>query len=507
MPAGPSIWQGRLGRDLPWLAAIAAPAVVYVAFVAHFAVNALFWDDWTVVPLANAAVHGHLTIGQLWQQHNENRLLLPYLVLSAFGRFDHLNLRAVMFVDALVYACTWLAFVHLYRRYAGRRLGIVPALLVGFVWFGFQDWENALWGFQLAWFLIVGLLMLMLLALSVRRLGPHHVALAGACAFAASVSSLQGLLLWPIGLLCLGWRIGRGTRLASYSGAWVAAAVVSIAVYFDGFNFQLSGAGSGAVSYGFHHLSQAVRYTLVEIGSAAAPEHLGLGVMQALGALVMVAAAASGVACLVRTRRPARAVPLPAALIAYGLCFDAMTAIGRVRLGIGEATSSRYTMANILVLVGIAAEVLAFFAAGRFADACLPGRGVLARHSALVAAPAAILMGLLALQAASADSSAWSAAASVRTERELDARVTVNLRQPLLAAQSSLVNDYVYPSSDWWFLETLTEARVDGFAELWPPVASGYQRLGFPQARTVASHPRPSTRMAALDRIGWARLG
>ncbi|MGH9919994.1 MAG: hypothetical protein ACRD6W_14155, partial [Nitrososphaerales archaeon] len=52
------------------VAVIVGLVALYLVFVLRYSVNSLFWDDWSVVPLINAAQHGHLTFSMLWRQHN-----------------------------------------------------------------------------------------------------------------------------------------------------------------------------------------------------------------------------------------------------------------------------------------------------------------------------------------------------------------------------------------------------------------------------------------------------
>jgi hypothetical protein len=71
--------------NLPLLAAACVGPVFYLLFVANYGVNALFSDDWTRMMVLDAARHANLTLGILWTQDNENRLLIPNLVWAFFG--------------------------------------------------------------------------------------------------------------------------------------------------------------------------------------------------------------------------------------------------------------------------------------------------------------------------------------------------------------------------------------------------------------------------------------
>jgi len=132
-------------------------------------VNYLFQNDWSLIPLINAKLHGALTLTMLWTQRGANRMLIPNLLFVVFGRFDHFNTRAIMVLSAVLYALSFWLYLMIHRASTGRHLGPVAILLTGGVWFSFEDCGSALWGFQLAWFLIIFFLMTLLFLFSRRR--------------------------------------------------------------------------------------------------------------------------------------------------------------------------------------------------------------------------------------------------------------------------------------------------------------------------------------------------
>jgi len=56
-------------------AALAVP-VIYLLYVATYAVDVPQLDEWGRIPLLNASLHGHLTLGALWAQYNESRMFV-----------------------------------------------------------------------------------------------------------------------------------------------------------------------------------------------------------------------------------------------------------------------------------------------------------------------------------------------------------------------------------------------------------------------------------------------
>src|ERR1700729_4340171 len=84
-----------------WVVAAASlPAILYVLYVYRYSVNVPFIDDWQLMPIVSAALHGHLDLQALWKQYVESREVTGRLVFMGFGLVDHLNERAVMLFSA-----------------------------------------------------------------------------------------------------------------------------------------------------------------------------------------------------------------------------------------------------------------------------------------------------------------------------------------------------------------------------------------------------------------------
>ena len=171
-----------------------------------------------------------------------------------------------MLFSASLFTASYVFLLMMYRRTAGGWLGPIEVIVVGLIWFSLADWENALWGFQMAWYLTLFFVMAMLLVLSGRRVTPLGLTAAVVLAAAASLCTVQGLLAWPLGLLCLFWRLeGRG-RWLSYGGPWATAGVATAAIYFWHYNFHAPSGGAGAGSAIFQPAT-LVEYLLAEMGN------------------------------------------------------------------------------------------------------------------------------------------------------------------------------------------------------------------------------------------------
>ena len=159
---------GAVGRRWALIAALAIPPILYLLFVTHYRVNIPLVDDWNVVPLIHVAEHGQLTLHILWAQHNENRMFFPNLIYVEIGVITHDDLRALILLSAVLFIATYGVFLVLTRHYVTRSLTAIPVLVVGVIWFSLADRQNALWGFQFAWYLILACLFASLYLLEVK---------------------------------------------------------------------------------------------------------------------------------------------------------------------------------------------------------------------------------------------------------------------------------------------------------------------------------------------------
>ena len=450
------------------LSALVVP-VLYFLVIGRYGVNAIYWDQWNNVPMLHAALHGDLTWTVLWRQHNENRMLFPNLVFIGFARLDHFDTKSIMYLSAVVFSIAFFSFLALYRIYARRWLGPVFTLLFGAVWFSLADWQNALWGFQFAWYLIVLCAMFMLLCLSLKRVTALAFLAAISLAVVASYSSLQGLILWPMGLLVLIWRRRDRPKAFRLSAAWVVCGLVASALYFRG--YSSTNTGGGSVGFAIHHPVGTVKYFLAAVGNVV-PGDVGLGPRELLGLVI------SAVAVFVFYRSCGetpedRGTPLPASLILFAFLFDLSIAFGRVSFGVGQALSPRYTMANLLLLVGIAA----YFVSLGLSPENLHTANSSANRTRL---GVTIVLALIMLaQIGVSTKNGLESARNQKAAMTMTDRVTVNLQEMPVRQRFRYVKVYVFPSLP--AVESfIKEAREDQLSVFAPGVVKTYEKAGPP---------------------------
>ncbi len=323
---------------------IAAPIGAYFWFIHQYAFNAVYSDQWTNIELLGYLHSGTLTLGDLWMSHNDHRMLVPNLIVLLLGETTHFDIIAEDYLSGLILAATVGILILAHRR----RSPAIPWIYyspVALVLFSLVQWDNTLWGFQIAWYIITLALAGTIFLLD--RPVLTGAALAGAVAVAAvgSFSSLQGLLIWPVGLVLLLQR----RRSRNSVIIWVVAALIVAAVYV----YHLAPAHYSNHSFVFTHPLSSLEFFVVMIGSV-----IGWGSIHAVKfpeALILLGAVILAVALWVLVRYGLRrdersGAPIGVAVTTFGILFAVLIAEGRSWGGL--FVPSRYTAPGLLILVG-----------------------------------------------------------------------------------------------------------------------------------------------------------
>ena len=347
------------------------PALAYCVFVQHYSINVLVADQWINIPLVAKAFSGHLAVTDLWAQHNENRMLFPNLVVLALAYSTHLDVRIETFASVLLLfgSVVLIIWTHKRRSPATPLLWYCPVAILMVTW---AQYENALWGFQIAWYIVLICLMGTLAVLNRRQVTAAGLIVAAGLAVIGSYSSLQGLLIWVAGFVLLMYH-GRGWRLCT---AWIVTGAATTALYF----FHLDSTPLGYYRIDpFAHPIVIVKLFFFSLGNVAGKPLPGAPLAVPAHGQVLLGSASPwiiafgvvifvcGVLAIVNTTFGGNrhgSGPLGVALILFSFAFAGLTTIGRGLYGYSAVSASRYTTYDLLALVGAYLVVISRPSAG-----------------------------------------------------------------------------------------------------------------------------------------------
>ena len=469
-------WLASHNSPLTAIAACAAP-VGYVAFVHHYAVDALFGDEWNMVPFVSQSLRHGASIGTIWSQYGEPRIPLVRLDLLAFADVAHLDTRWAVLWNAILWVAAYAIVLRLFREFLGERLTPLPVLGVGLAWFSLADVQNALWAFQFGWFLVVLTFVAMLYALLIPT--THRLTWFAVALFASAVGSLswiQGFVVWPIGLACLIWWRPERRRAVREIVVWLGIAATTAGIYLVGYRF---GQSSCNAYFGctpedpLTHPMRAGEFLVVLIGNVI-PGGYTQGTPQSyvrfgvVGGVLLVAAIGV-LAHAWRDRKSSGPAPVPALLIAFALLFDFTIMWGRLGGGLAYAVGgNRYVMPNLVLLTGFVMFAWAH-RPWRLADGRRPPRNVLRTWAVFMA----IVIALVA-QVTVASRFGFAGAGATREFNISSARVAVNLdRIPVAERPCMTITFLVAPN----IVPIAAEAQLGEFG---PSAYRGFRLAGPP---------------------------
>ena len=319
---------------------LALPIGAYFWFIHRYAVNVVYWDQWSDLNLLSHWYAGSFSLSDLWAAHGDHRIFFPNLIVIALAQFTHFNVVFEEYLSsAMLVAATILIIVtHQRRSPSTPWLYYSP---IAFLLFSFVQFQSTLWGFQIAWYLVTLTLALVLFLLDRPTLTRLAFVGAIAAAFIGSYSSLQGLLIWPVGLLLLYVR----RRSSGLLIVWVVLGVVTAAAYF----YHLDSNDHSNQTYVFSHPLEGLKFFSFLIGSVVGVQFTKNQWPVILFGVAIFAVAAWVLATYLR-RDEMSSGPVGVTLACYGILFAAVVTVGRASFAVWAP--SRYSTCGLMILAG-----------------------------------------------------------------------------------------------------------------------------------------------------------
>jgi hypothetical protein len=348
-------------KILPWILVL-APALQAFFYVHYYGVSLVWLDQWDgMAPLFEKWHMGTLGFIDFWAQHNEHRCVIPRIIMFALGLLTRWNTIAEMYVIQLLLATVLFAFLYVFLRESTDKIRFWPVVPLSFLVFSLRQNENMLWGWQIGFVAAVAGAVLSLTCLHLlKNPGWWSFKYIAALLFAtaATFSSAQGLLIWPVGLLIL-VPLARTQKNMPVIGWTVMGAIAWFAYFLD------------YVKPSAHpDLTFSVKYFLAIVGGALFPT---IGPSIAAGVIIIFLSLLAVV--LVLREKAWMQHSFWLAIIAFGLLIQLQITLARSGFGINQALSSRYATCSLLIVIGTY-SILSNLSSRRSGNLVLTLRGI-----------------------------------------------------------------------------------------------------------------------------------
>jgi len=322
------------------------PGLATVWFIHRYAVNIIYADQWYDIRIIHRFHEGTLGIGDLWAQHGENRILIPNLLVLVLASTVHFNIVIEDYLSGVFLAISTGLIVSAHKRRSPSISWLYYFPLV-IVLLSLNQGGMTLFGFAMSWYLVILGLSAAIFLLD--RPDLSWIGLAGAvlAAVVGSYSSLEGLLIWPVGLLLIYHRM-RSRRIWII---WLSSATIVTALYWYNLNVAKAAIDRG---YVLAHPISAVRFFFFAIGNVAGVE---LPVDPSsweyafllLGVVIFVIALWVLIKGMPR-RGESTGSSIGVALVLFGVLYT--VALTGARAGFGLPVLPRYAIFDLLILAG-----------------------------------------------------------------------------------------------------------------------------------------------------------
>lgn len=341
---------------IPALILIASPGIALGILLYLYGVDVPFWDQWSILGLAEAFRLHILTFGELFAQYNEHRLFFPRVLLLGIDALAHGNVKYEL---AALWLLAAVVLVNVYRLARLTLQGTAVRFLTGtflasLLIFSPIQYQNWLWGMQVDMLLPMACLSTALVVLY-SNLGPWvKLAIAGALATVAGYSYLNGLSCWVLLIPAMLQQFKNKPTKVRAASIWIALAVVNLVAYFHDYRFL------GSRPEFSDLLAHSELVIISFLGFLGAPLSFGTGINEErlahfIGAVIVLLAALVGLKFIGSRRRPGmiwRCLPW-LTIGAYALATALIVTLGRATSSPQRLLESRYTSFSVYLFVAL----------------------------------------------------------------------------------------------------------------------------------------------------------
>ncbi len=333
------------------LIAYLLPVILLLWFVANFSVNVPFWDDWSLVNFFDKVASGSANFTDFFAQHNEHRMFFPKIIFLIIAFPSRWDIRLEMYFSIFL---AIVSFCAMYKIAASQNqdttsfhlFNIAICILI----FSLVQYENWLWGFQVAWFLIntCVTLAVFFFVVPTKLLPSQRLSLSAICCFIASFSSAHGLLSWIALIPTVASVQGSARQRKARLLLWMVLFSLSLTIYLIGY---VKPSNHPDLFFFLKEPLIAVNYLLTLLGRS-----LGKVIIRtvSIGLIIAVNFILFNIYFLKNYKSELAHDAAPwLSLGWFATLFALMTTLGRAGFGVQQARASRYTTVSILLVISL----------------------------------------------------------------------------------------------------------------------------------------------------------
>ena len=212
------------------------PVVLLIGFVANFSVNVPIDDEWRLANLFEKIATGNVNFNDFWALHSNHRILFPKIIIAVLAFASQWNINYQLCLSIGLAVITFIAMYSLSSMQVEKTkddLWHLANILTCILLCSLVQYENWLWGFQLAWFLVNLCFVAAVYVLSSDRklLLSLRISIAAGFCFIASFSLAQGLLSWLAAIPAVVAIEGNVAQKRKRLIVWMLLFVATCAIY------------------------------------------------------------------------------------------------------------------------------------------------------------------------------------------------------------------------------------------------------------------------------------
>jgi len=339
---------------IPLLLIYLIPFIVLLWFIDSFGVNVPYWDEWNLVDLFERFATGKTNFGDFFAPENEHRIVFPKIIFITLAFISKWDIRYEFYFSIFLATITFLSMYKLSYLQGDNKHNIprhLTNILTCILIFSLVQYQNWLWGFQLAWLLINACLVIAVLLIALSKNHSKRLYFAAIPCFIASFSLAHGLLTWLAVIPSIASLNGNSRQRKTRILLWILLFAVTCIIYFIGYRKP---SDSPSTLFFLHKPFVALGYFFTLLGTPLVHQSI---ISPIIGMILFSIFSFLIYQSIKKSEPKFKLDPVIVPWISIGLfalLFAIITALGRAGFGVEQGMSSRYTTSSVLLIVSTA---------------------------------------------------------------------------------------------------------------------------------------------------------